>query len=69
MKIHLLEHDPIDLTNTNITTWARKRGYSLTRTYVCNNEKLPSIDDFDWFVGVEEDPKIAEDGILITLPI
>ena len=63
MKIHLLEHDPIDLTNTNMTAWAQKRGYSLTHTYVCNNEKLPSIDDFDWLMIMGGSPHAWEENI------
>ena len=50
MRIHLLEHDPLDLTNTNFTRWAQKKGYTTAHTYLCNQEQLPTIDDFDWLM-------------------
>jgi GMP synthase (glutamine-hydrolysing) len=75
MRLHLLEHDPLDLSNTNMTQWAQEKGYPLTHTYVCNNEPLPSIDDFDWLMVMggsphawEEDvnPWLAEEKTLIA---
>lgn len=63
MRLHLLEHDPIDLSNTNMTAWAKKKGYQLTHTYVCNNEKLPSINDFDWLMVMGGSPHAWEVGV------
>ncbi|RLB15687.1 MAG: amidotransferase [Deltaproteobacteria bacterium] len=50
MRLHLLEHDPYDFSRTNITIWAEKRGYELHQTYICRNERLPSLDDQDWLM-------------------
>lgn len=50
MRLHLLEHAPIDLSHTNITAWAQQKGYSVAHTYLCNDEKLPAIEDFDWLM-------------------
>ena len=50
MRLHLLEHDPIDLSRTYITMWAKNKGHQVTHTYLCNDEELPAIDDFDWLM-------------------
>jgi len=50
MRIQLIEHDPEDFSRTNISFWAAKKGYRVNQIYVCNNEKLPSIDSFDWLM-------------------
>jgi GMP synthase (glutamine-hydrolysing) len=64
MKLHLLEHDPIDLTDTNMTNWARAKGYPVAHTYVCNNEKLPTLDDFDWLMVMGGSPHVWEEDSL-----
>jgi len=61
MRIHLLEHDPFDMSRTNMTMWAKKKGYPLTHTYVCNDEKLPAIDDFDWLMVMRGSPSAWEE--------
>ncbi len=61
MRIHLLEHDPLDMSRTNITRWAKKKGYPLTQTYVCNGEKLPAIKDFDWLMIMGGSPSAWEE--------
>jgi len=61
MRLHLLEHDPIDLSDTNMTTWAQKKGHQLTHTYVCNHEKLPAIEDFDWLMVMGGSPHAWEE--------
>jgi len=68
MRLHLLEHDPIDLSNTNMTIWAERKGYQIAHTYVCNNEKLPSIDDFDWLMVMGGSPHAWEEGVNSWLP-
>ncbi len=68
MRLHLLEHDPIDLSNTNMTIWAERKGYQIAHTYVCNNEKLPFIDDFDWLVVMGGSPHAWEEKINPWLP-
>lgn len=68
MRLHLLEHDPIDLSNTNMTTWAKKKGCQLTHTYVCKNEKLPAIDDFDWLMVMGGSPHAWEEEVNPWLP-
>lgn len=50
MRIQLIEHDPEDFSRTNISFWATARGHRVNQTYVCNNEKLPPIDSFDWLM-------------------
>ncbi len=50
MRIHLLQHDPIDDSRDNIAIWSQKKGYELAETYPCNNEKPPSFDEFDWLI-------------------
>jgi GMP synthase (glutamine-hydrolysing) len=68
MKLHLLEHDPLDLSDTNMTRWARKKGYQVTHTHVCNNEKLPSVDDFDWLMVMGGSPHAWEESVNPWLP-
>ncbi len=50
MKLHLLEHDPEDISHTNITIWAAKKGYEISKTDVSNTEELPRPTDFDWLM-------------------
>ena len=50
MRLHLLEHDPIDISENNITIWADKKGYSVDRTDVFKGVKLPAHTDFDWLI-------------------
>ena len=64
MKLHLLEHDPLDLSDTNMTRWARAKGYPLAQTYVCNNEKLPALDDFDWLMVMGGSPHAWQEDSL-----
>ncbi len=64
MRLHLLEHDPIDLSKTNIMNWARTKGYPVTQTYVCNNEKPPAMDDFDWLMVMGGSPHAWEEDSL-----
>ncbi len=61
MRIHLLEHDPLDMSRTNITMWAKQHGYPLTHTYLCSGEKLPAIDDFDWLMVMGGSPHAWEE--------
>lgn len=63
MRLHLLEHDPIDLSRTNITIWAQNKGYALAHTYLCNNEKLPAMEDFDWLMVMGGSPHAWEEDI------
>jgi GMP synthase (glutamine-hydrolysing) len=68
MRLHLLEHDPIDFSGTNITLWAEKKGYQIGHTYLCNNEKLPAIEDFDWLMVMGGSPHSREEDIYPWLP-
>ncbi|TAN36269.1 MAG: hypothetical protein EPN24_06760 [Candidatus Methanoperedens sp.] len=36
------------LTIANIEVWAKKKGHTITRTLLFNNEDLPGMDEFDW---------------------
>ncbi|HEX7628686.1 MAG TPA: type 1 glutamine amidotransferase [Candidatus Methanoperedens sp.] len=47
MSIHSLEHEPFEGL-ANIEVWAKKKGHSITRTLLFNNEEFPDISDFDW---------------------
>ncbi len=47
MRIHSLEHEPFEGL-ANIETWAKKKGHSITRTLLFNNEELPDISSIDW---------------------
>ncbi|MCZ7398624.1 MAG: type 1 glutamine amidotransferase [Candidatus Methanoperedens sp.] len=49
MRIHSLEHEPFEGL-ANIEVWAKKRGHTISRTLLFNNEELPEINDFDWLV-------------------
>lgn len=50
MRLHFLEHDPIDIRQNNITIWAEKKGYSVDWTDVFKGAKLPAQKDFDWLI-------------------
>jgi GMP synthase-like glutamine amidotransferase len=50
MRIQLIEHDSEDFSRTNISFWAAEKGHRVTQTFVCNNEKLPPVDSFDWLM-------------------
>lgn len=47
MRIHSLEHEPFEGL-ANIEVWAKKKGHSISRTLLFNNEELPEMNDFDW---------------------
>jgi GMP synthase-like glutamine amidotransferase len=49
MRIHSLEHEPFEGL-ANIEVWAKKRGHTISRTLLFNNEELPEMNDFDWLV-------------------
>jgi len=61
MRLHLIEHDPFDLSHTNITIWADNNGYSIAHTYLCNDEALPAIEDFDWLFIMGGSPHAWEE--------
>lgn len=50
MRIHLLEHDADDLSDTYLIRWAKQKGFEISQTYVCKNEKLPLLSSFDWLM-------------------
>lgn len=50
MRLHLLEHDPIEIQRNNIITWAEKKGYAVRRTDVSTGAKIPANNDFDWLI-------------------
>ncbi|MCZ7382175.1 MAG: type 1 glutamine amidotransferase [Candidatus Methanoperedens sp.] len=49
MRLHSLEHEPFEGL-ANIEVWAKKRGHTISRTLLFNNEELPEMNDFDWLV-------------------
>jgi GMP synthase-like glutamine amidotransferase len=50
MRLHLLEHDPVDIRRSNITAWAENKGYAVSWTDVFADSKIPSQNDFDWLI-------------------
>jgi GMP synthase (glutamine-hydrolysing) len=68
MRLHLLEHDDLDFSNTNICMWAEKKGYDIEQTYVCNHEKLPDFGDFDWLMVMGGSPHAWEEEVNPWLP-
>ena len=68
MRLHLLEHDSIDLGKTNIAIWAGRRRHLLAQTTVCNQEPLPSVDAFDWLVVMGGSPHAWDVGAHPWLP-
>jgi len=49
MRIHSLQHEPFEGLG-NIEVWAKKKGHSISRTLLFNNEELPETNDFDWLI-------------------
>lgn len=49
MRIHSLQHVEFEDLE-NIEPWARIKGCSVTKTLLWNNEKLPSLNEFDWLI-------------------
>jgi len=47
MRIHYLQHVAIEDPGS-ILAWAEGKGYRVTHTLLYENEKLPSLDQFDW---------------------
>lgn len=68
MRLHLLHHDPIDASRTNITRWAENNGHSIANTYLCNNEALPAMEDFDWLIVMGGSQHAWEDDVYAWLP-
>ena len=68
MRLHLLEHDDLDFSNTNIFMWAEKKGCDIEQTYVCNHEKLPDFCDFDWLLVMGGSPHAWEEEVNPWLP-
>ena len=62
MRIHLLEHDAVDFSNTNISLWAAKGGHEVRQTYVCNNESLPPSDSYDWLMVMGGSPNAWDEN-------
>ncbi len=68
MKLHLLQHDPIDLSRTNISIWAENKGYAIGHTYLCKDETPPAIEDFDWLIVMGGSPHAWEEDMHPWLP-
>jgi GMP synthase-like glutamine amidotransferase len=60
MRLHLLEHDPFDLSRT---IWAENNGHSIAHTYLCNDEALPAIEDIDWLMIMGGSPHAWEEDV------
>ena len=50
MRLHFLEHEPVDIRDNNITAWAEKRGYPINRSDLSKGDRLPSHKDYDWLM-------------------
>lgn len=68
MRLHLLHHDPVDFSRTNISIWAENKGYPIAHTYLCNNETIPAIEDFDWLIVMGGSPHAWEEDVYPWLP-
>lgn len=62
MKLHLLEHEPLDFSDTNIDRWAAEKGHTITRTYVCSGEPLPDPDALDWLMLMGGSPQAYDEA-------
>lgn len=49
MNLRCLQHVPYE-PPANIAAWARDRGHELATTRLYADDKLPSVDDYDWLV-------------------
>lgn len=49
MRLHYLQHDPMEHPGT-ILDWCARRGYPVTATMLCEDAPLPDQDDFDALV-------------------
>jgi len=63
LKIHLLEHDAVELSPTNITIWADKNGHTISRTPLYKLEEPPSIQDIDWLMIMGGSPHAWDEDI------
>lgn len=50
MRLHLLEHDPIEFPRTNITRWAERKGFECRMTEVFAGHQLPALEHVDWLM-------------------
>jgi GMP synthase (glutamine-hydrolysing) len=50
MRLHLLEHDPDSLRQSNINLWADNKGHQVSKSDVFRMEELPLLDEFDWLL-------------------
>ncbi len=50
MRLHLLEHDPIEFRRTNITIWAERKGFDCRMTEAFAVDRLPALDQIDWLI-------------------
>ena len=69
MRLQLLHHDPVDFSRTNISHWAENMGYSISNTYLCNNESLPPIEAFDWLIVMGGSPHAWEEDVYPWLSV
>ncbi len=49
MRIHSIEHEAFEGL-ANIEVWAKKKGHTITRTRLFENQEFPDTNDFDWLV-------------------
>ncbi len=49
MRIHYLQHESFEDLG-NMEPYFRKQNYRLTSTHLYINQKLPSVDEFDWLI-------------------
>jgi GMP synthase-like glutamine amidotransferase len=68
MRIHVIDHDPIDFSRTNITMWAEKKGYGYAKTDVFRIEPLPSLDEFEWLVVMGGSQHVWDEAVNPWLP-
>jgi GMP synthase (glutamine-hydrolysing) len=61
MRLHLLEHDPDELSDTHLIQWAKQKGHAVGQTYLCKNEKPPALDEIDWLMVMGGSPSVWEE--------
>jgi GMP synthase-like glutamine amidotransferase len=60
MKLHYLQHVPFE-DMAMIESWAREKGYDVSRTLLFEGETPPEVENFDWLVIMGGPMNIYED--------
>jgi GMP synthase (glutamine-hydrolysing) len=58
----------VDDSGTNISRWAEYNGCAIAHTYLCDNETLPAMEDFDWLIVMGGSQHAWEEDVYPWLP-